>query len=155
MRVHGILLSLLLALALSGPSLSCQRIKTKLGIGDKVTNPIPGTPEKVIQDVLRAASAADEEQGWEQFALLLHTEELDSPAAMNGWRSMKFPSIQRKVGYLLSDKTAVEYAVMDRREDGKSLVIHVENSKSDSATPCKLRQDPAQGNAWRVFNSCF
>ena len=56
---------------------------------------------------------------------------------------------------LLVDKAAVTFKVMDRREEGKSLVLLVANSGSDMPTPCRLQPDPAQGGAWRIFNSCF
>ncbi|NOZ01511.1 MAG: hypothetical protein GXP54_06430 [Deltaproteobacteria bacterium] len=147
--------AMLILLVLAASTAGCQKVKTKLGIGDDITRPAPGTPEKVIQDVLKAAINADEEAGWEGFYPLLHTDEADSPAAMNNWRTIKFPAIRRKAAYLLTDKSSFEFTVMDRREDGRSLTIFVKNSKSDSPTPCKLRQDPDKGNAWMVFNSCF
>jgi len=152
MRFTRLLACLLLVFAFT---VGCQKVKSKLGIGDTITKPDPGTPEKLIQDVLSAATASDEEEGWERFYPLLHTDEVDSPGAMNDWRSSKFPTIRRKADYLLSDRSALIFDVMDRREEGKSLKIYVKNSQSDSPTPCKLRQDPLQGNAWRVFNSCF
>lgn len=144
-------LSLVLALSFGG----CQKVKMKLGIGDKVTNPDPGTPEAIVQEVLRAASNPDEEAGWERFSALLHSAELDSPVAMNDWRNMKFPAIRKKAAYLIEDKNTMAYVVMDRREEPPSLILMVKNSQSDLPTPCKLRQDPSGGNAWRVFNSCF
>jgi len=134
---------------------SCQKVKMKLGIGDKVTNPDPGTPEAVIQDVLRAASDPDEEAGWERFSALLHSAEHDSPVALNDWRTMKFPAIRKKAGYLLDDRSAFSFVIMDRREEPPSLILLVKNSQSDLPTPCKLRPDPNANNAWRVFNACF
>lgn len=142
-----------LAMALSLPA--CQRVKMKLGIGDKVTNPEPGTPEAVVQEVLRAAANPDEEAGWERFSALLHSAELDSPVAMNDWRGMKFPAIRKKAAYLVEDQNSFTYVVMDRREEPPSLILMVKNAQSDLPTPCKLRQDPSAGNAWRVFNACF
>lgn len=133
----------------------CQKIKTRLGIGDLVTDPEPGSPERVLQDVLRAAKTADEEAGWQQFVKLLHSEESDGPAVLNNWREFKFRGIRKKVDLLLKDKSLTSFKIMDRRDDGKTLVILVENSASDMPTPCRLKLDPAQGNAWKVFNSCF
>lgn len=144
---------LLLLVSLSIPS--CRMIKMKLGIGDKVTNPDQGTPEYVVQQVLKAASMPDEEEGWERFSALLHSEELDSPVAMNDWRNMRFPAIRRKVDYLLEDKASYSFVVMDRREEPPSLLIYLKNKASELPTPCKLRRDPAAGNNWRVFNACF
>lgn len=152
MRLCRVLVCLVMALAVAT---GCQKIKSKLGIGDEITKPDPGTPEKLVQDVLGAAVTEDEEEGWELFTPLLHSDEVDSPAALNDWRSIKFPSIRRKADYLLTDRSALEFSIMERRTEGKALIIFVDNSKSDSSTPCKLRQDPSQGNAWRVYNSCF
>lgn len=145
------LIALGAVLAASG----CQKVKTRLGIGETITNPDPGTPEKTIQDVLKAARAADEGEGWQVFSSLLHSQETSSPSAMNEWQTMRFPTIRRKVDYLLLDKSALIYKLMDAREDGKDMKIFVANSRSDMPTPCTLRRDPEQGNAWRVFNSCF
>lgn len=150
-RMLGVAVWSTLALSVA----ACQMVKMKLGIGAKVTNPEPGTPEATVQDVLRAASNPDEEKGWEHFATLLHSAEIDSPVAMTDWRNLKFPAIRKKVSYLVEDPASMAYVVMDRREEPPSLSLFVKNSQSDLPTPCKLRQDPAAGNAWRVFNSCF
>ncbi len=150
MRLRLLLVLVLLALVAPG----CRSIKAKLGIGELVTNPDSGSPEKLVQDVLRAAKAP-EEAGWESFAVLLHSEETTSPVALQTWREMKWPAIRKKVDLLLVDKAAVTFKVMDRREEGKSLVLLVANSGSDMPTPCRLQPDPAQGGAWRIFNSCF
>lgn len=149
-----LLLGVSLMLAVS-VMLGCAQVKMKLGIGEKVTNPAPGTPEAVLQEVLRAASNPDEEAGWERFSTLLHSAEIESPQAMTKWRTMNFPAIRRKVEYLLEDKAAATFVIMDRREEPPSLILSVKNSQSDLPTPCKLRQDPSAGNAWRVFNACF
>jgi hypothetical protein len=151
-------LTIALALSLVALSLSatgCQKMKTKLGLGEVVTAPDPGTPEKAIQDVLKAGRMADEADGWIAFAGLLHSEETASPAGMNEWQTLRYPSLRRKVGYLLLDKAALTYKLMDKREEGQNVRVFVANSQSDAPTPCMVRRDPAQNNAWRVFNSCF
>jgi hypothetical protein len=135
--------------------LSCQQIKLKLGLGDKIVNPPPGSPEKVVQEVLKSALQGDPEAGWEAFSVLLHSDEQQSPAALNDWRTMRFPAIRKKVSYLVEDKASATYTLMDKREEGQSLILYVKNSQSDMPTPCKLRKDPQNGNAWRVFNACF
>ena len=145
------------AIALLGGAAGCQKIKSKLGIGDTVTNPDSGTPDKVVQDVLKAARMADEEQGWEKFVGLLHSEETEMPASLSTWRDMKYRAIRKKADFLLSEKSTFTFKVMDRREseDGHTLQIFLENTASDMPTPCRLKQDKAQGNAWRVSGSCF
>jgi hypothetical protein len=141
------MLALVLALA------ACQKIKTKLGIGDTITDPAPGTPEKVVQDVLRAARNGDEEAGWEQFQKLLHPEEVELQSSLSNWRQFKYRGIRKKVNLLVQDPATMTFKVMDRREEGASLVVMVENSGSDMPTPCRLKTD-AKGQ-WKVFNSCF
>ena len=133
----------------------CQALKNRLGIGVTVSNPDAGTPEKVVQDVLKAAMMPDEQESWIAFAELLHSDEVASPAAMNEWETMRFPAIRRKARYLLKDPSALPYVVMEKRTEGQNLKVFVQNSQSDMATPCGLRRDPARGNAWRVFNACF
>ncbi len=155
MRARLLLVAALLASVAVAGVAGCQKIKSRLGIAETVSNPEPGTPEKVIQDVLKAAAMADEADGWEAFSSLLHSEETSSPAAMNEWQTMRFPTIRRKVGYLLEDRSAAIYKLMDKREDGRNVKVFVKNSQSEMPTPCTLRQDPEAGNAWRVFNACF
>lgn len=133
----------------------CQSLKNRLGIGVTVSNPDAGTPEKVLQDVLKAATMPDDQEAWIAFAELLHSEELASPAAMNEWETMRFPALRRKARYLLKDASALTYVVMEKRTEGNNLKVFVQNSQSDMATPCSLRRDPARNNAWKVFNACF
>jgi len=145
----------LVLLLLAASLFSCQQIKMKLGLGEKIANPPPGSPEKVIQEVLKSALQDDPEVGWEAFSVLLHSEELESPAALNDWRTMRFPAIRKKASYLVIDKASATYILMQKKEEGPSLILYVKNSQSDMPTPCKLRKDPQNGNAWRVFNACF
>lgn len=135
--------------------MGCQTLKNRLGIGVTISNPDVGTPEKVIQEVLRAATMPDDQESWIAFAELLHSEEIASPAAMNEWETMRFPALRRKAQYLLKDASALTYVLMEKRTEGPNLKIFVQNSQSDMATPCTLRRDPSRSNAWRVFNACF
>jgi len=143
----------ILALGLLMPG--CQAVKNRLGIGVTISNPDPGTPEKAVQDVLSAAMMPEDQDAWMAFASLLHSEEVASPAAMNEWETMRFPALRRKAPYLLKDRTAHSYVVMEKRTEGNNLKIFVQNQQSDLPTPCTLRRDPVNGNAWRVFNACF
>ena len=144
-----------IGLVLAAGAAGCQTIRSKIGLATTIKNPDPGTPEKVLQDVLKAASNPNEEEGWVQFTGLLHTEEVSLPGLLSGWRSMKYPAIRKKASYFITDQATASYDLMDKREEGRSLMLYVRNSQSDMPTPCKFRQDPAQGNAWKVFNSCF
>lgn len=155
MRARLLLAAVLVALVAVAGAAGCQKIRSKIGMGTTISSPDPGTPEKVIQDVLKAARMSDEADGWVAFSMLLHSQESSSPAAMNEWQTMRFPTMRRKVDFLLVDKAALVYKLMDKREEGKELKVYVNNSQSDMPTPCTLRRDPEQNNAWRVFNACF
>lgn len=144
---------LLLAAVVSMPG--CRMVKMKLGLGETVTNPDPGTPERVIQDVLRAASNPDPDAGWAAFEGLLHSDETSSNRALQEWRQTKFDTIRRKVSGLIEDPATHSYKMMDYREVSGGVQIFVKNESSEVPTPCRLKPDPAVRGAWRVFNACF
>lgn len=133
----------------------CRMVKMKLGLGEPITNPDPGTPERVVQDVLRAASNPDPEAGWAAFEGLLHSDEITSNRAIQEWRQTKFDTIRRKAGSLVEDPATHSYRMMDYREESGGVQIFVKNKSSDVPTPCRLKPDPAVRGAWRVFNACF
>lgn len=133
----------------------CKKLKMKLGIGYLIENPAAGTPEKVLQDVLRAISIENVESSWEEFVPLLHSSEKELPSSISNWRQFKFVSMRKKVDYLIIDKSKYSYKLLDSREEGESLILFVENKMSDMPTPCRFRLDPLQGNQWKIFNSCF
>ncbi len=145
--------SLVMAILLVVPG--CRMVKMKLGLGESITNPDPGTPERVIQQVLKAALNPDKDAGWEAFEALLHSEETSSNLALQEWSETKFDTIRRKAAFLVKDQKTVAYQMMDFREDDKGVQIFVKSSASEMPTPCRLRPDPAAGGAWRVFNACF
>lgn len=135
-----------LALAAGG----CRFVKTKIGLGDQVVDPGAGTPEKVIQDVLRAGLEKDEEKAWLMYSKLLESEQV-SPASLQNWRQFKLGSLRKKVELYLDDKEKVSYTI-DRQveeEDG-SLTIFLRNLKSDMPTPCTVMKDPKANNEWRI-----
>ncbi len=152
MRRHApLLLAVAIALLLPG----CRMVRLQLGLGVTITTPDPGTPERLVQDVLRAALNADEDSGWEAFEALLHSEEAGSPRAHAEWRQTKFEAIRRKAAALVEDPGTFAYRMMDYREDGDTVQIFVRNRTSDLPTPCRVKPDPAVRGAYRVFNACF
>ncbi len=155
MRYDLRLVFLALAVLMAGSALSCQTVKRRLGISETIRDPAVGTPEKVVQDVLKAAANPDDEEGFLQFSRTLHTEETEAPIAMKGWKEMKFPSIRRKADYFITDKATTSYKLLYRSEEGSNLLLFVVTSQSDYPTPCRLKKDPAQGNAWKVISACL
>ena len=133
----------------------CRTVKLMAGLGELVTQPDPGTPEHVVQEVLKAASNPDRETGWGAFEALLHSEEAGSQRALQEWRDTKFDTIRRKASTLVQDQTSFAYRMMDLRKEGETVQVFVKNSASDMPSPCRLKPDPAVRGAWRVFNACF
>jgi len=155
MQRHVKLLVAVLALCIVGGAISCQSVKRKLNISETVSDPAPGTPEKVVQDVLKAATNPDQEEGWIQFTRTLHTDETEAVIAMKGWKEMKYPSLRRKADYFITDKAATAYKILDRQEEGSNLLLFVVSSQAEYPTPCRLKRDAAQGNAWKVVSACL
>lgn len=131
----------------------CRKLKTKIGLGELVEYPKEGTPEKVIQEVLKSA-AMPEEEGWQKFMTLLHSEE-KLPTLLNNWRQFSYREIRKKVDYFVKDKSIFSFKIKDEKLEGENLKIFIENSMSDIPSPCTLRKDKAEGNAWKVFSSCL
>lgn len=146
-RVRWIIL-IVAALALSAGA--CRTIKNKLGISETVTDPAEGTPERVIQDVLRSGLEKDQETGWKMFAKLLHSDQR-TPAALQQWKSLNYPAFRKKVELFVKDRETVSYAIerVDEEGDG-SLTFFLTNAKSDMPTPCNLIQDKQANDQWRV-----
>ncbi|MBM4387430.1 MAG: hypothetical protein FJ088_06790 [Deltaproteobacteria bacterium] len=131
----------------------CRKVKTKIGLGELVEYPNEGTPEKVIQEVLKSA-AMPEEEGWQKFTTLLHSEE-KLPTLLNNWRQFSYREIRKKADYFIKDKAMFSFKIKDEKSEGESLKIYIENSMSDVPTPCTLRKDKSEGDAWKVFGSCL
>jgi hypothetical protein len=119
--------------------------------GMVVRDTLPRTPERAIQDVLRAALEPDEEKGWEMFKALLHTDEL-LPNALITRRSMNFAASRRKVHLFLVEKAEVPVFKVARilDEGNDSLRFFVHNPES-MPTPCVARIDRnLNPPAWRI-----
>ena len=133
----------------------CKFIKLKLGIGYMVENPEPGSPEYVMQRVLRAAAIKDPEKSWAAFYPWLHSRERE-PGAIRTWREMKFPAIRRKVRYYIRDPHTFSYKLKRIKKGLEgTLYLYIYNPNTDVPTPCKFKKDPKANGAWRVFSSCL
>jgi len=146
-RVRWIVL-LVVAVALAAGA--CRTIKNKLGISETVTNPGEGTPERVVQDVLRAGLEKDAETGWKMFAKLLHSDQR-TPAALQQWKAFNYPALRKKVELFVKDREAVSFGIerVDEEDDG-SMTFFLTNSKSDMPTPCNVIKDKEANDEWRV-----
>ena len=147
------LLSLIVALSLG--TTSCKWLKLKLGIGYVVENPEPGTPEAVMQKVLKALSIKDENRSWQAFLKLLHSKE-KQPGYISSWKRMKFPPLRRKVHYYILDPSKYSYKLKAKRPGLEGTIkLYLYNPNTDVPTPCKFKRDPKAGGAWRVYSSCL
>lgn len=137
-----------IALALSFGA--CRAIKNKLGLSETVEDPAENTPERVVQDVLRAGVEKDLETGWKMFAKLLHSEQRTT-GSLQQWKAFKYSSLRKKVELYIKDREKMSYAIerVDDEPDG-SVTIFITNSKSDMPTPCTVLRDEKANNEWRV-----
>ncbi len=154
MTRRRILLIFVTLIAVAFTSGSCRKIKSKLGITETVVEPADGSPEKVLQDAMKAALTDKEDAGWRKFRKLLHTDER-SQRALAEWRQLRFASFRRKVKLYVRDAEKVSYEIVrvDERPNG-SLKYFIENTGNpDNPTPCTLIKDMAADGAWRI-RSC-
>jgi len=115
-----------------------------------VRDPDPSTPEGIIARALAAAMNPDEAAGWREFEALLHTSE-KLPNALTSRRQLNWPAMRRKVPlFLVEDETKPIYRWSYVEElPNNTLKIFVHNKES-MPTPCYLRRDAEQDNAWRI-----
>jgi hypothetical protein len=148
---------LFLAAAIAGGS-GCKWAKQKLGMGWDVEQPERESPEWVIQRVLEAASKESFDEAWADYSQYLHSEESNSPAAMQVWETMKFKALRNKHQCFLrpSEVDDFAYELKEIRElSERHVKFYVSCKTSDMPTPCELAQDPEAGNKWRVRYNCL
>ena len=139
-------IALLILLTLPG----CQLVKLKLGIGYDVAVAAPGSPERVLQDALKAALEPDAEKGWVEFLKLLHTEQKDK-GSLEAWKSLKFREMRKKATNYITNVATSGFTVKRiREEDDGNVSYFLLSPKTDMPTPCTVKPDPEQSNAWRI-----
>lgn len=140
------LIGLLLLLTLSG----CQFLKLKTGIGYDVDVAASGSPERVIQEALKASLDPDAEKGWVDFLKLLHSEQKDK-GSLDSWKSLKFREMRKKASNYVSNVATTGFTVKRvREEDDGNVSYFLHSPKTDMPTPCTVKPDPEQSNAWRI-----
>lgn len=109
--------------------------------GMVVRETLPRTPERAVQDVLRASLEVDENKGWEMFKSLLHTDEL-LPNALITRRSMNYAASRRKVDLFLVEKADMPVfkvaRILDEGNDSLRFFVH---NRESMPTPCTARID--------------
>jgi hypothetical protein len=129
---------------------ACQWTRLKLGLGYDVDVAAPGTPEAVLQSVLKAGLEPDAEKGWLAFLKLLHTNQKDK-GSLESWKGMKFRELRKKASNYVSNVSTTGFTVKRiREEDDGNISYFLHSPKTDMPTPCTVKPDPEQSNEWRV-----
>ncbi len=155
MRRIGPTFALLLALALALSSLSgCQDMRQQFQLKTTVSDPEEGTPKWVIFKAIEAALMEDEAAAWVEYKKVLHSSEFKSLQNVREWRQLRFSTMRRKVRLYTEEGQGATYQFryMNEQDDGAiRLFVHNEGDP-ELPTPCRLRKDPENGGAWRIYN---
>jgi hypothetical protein len=134
---------------------SCKQYQAKY-IGITVENPEEGSPEKVIQDAMKAALDPNEEEGFTKFKALLHTDETEIPNRVTHYNELAFPRFRKQVHQYVKDKDKATFVIKrwDELQEDQLLMIYVEVDPkySDMPRPIKLKRDKNDGNKWRILD---
>ena len=117
-----------------------------------ITDPQPGSPEAVIQQLLMGAMDPDVNAGWERTKGLLHSAKVPTLRGLQSYREMNYPASRRKVALFTPDDAKPHFLVtrtIVKAEDHVTIFVHNEKSMP---TPCSLRRDAKADNAWRVYD---
>ena len=151
----GVLISLALVLLAGSAATGCRGKYYLLWFGEEIENPESGTPEYVIQQALKAAADPDDGNGWQRYMALLHSRERESESRLADWRNFTYREFRKKVNHYVLDKKTFKYRMRryDEGEEGDpSVTIYVESTKTDLPTPCRVKPDPKQGDAYRIVS---
>ena len=149
------IVSLLIVVLLSVSFSSCRTIRLKLGIGYTVENPEPGTPEALMQNVLKVLTIKNPQKSWSKFLRLLHSHEREG-GFINTWKKLKFAHMRKVARYYILDSSSYSFKIKRIREGlGDTFVLYLYSPQTEVPTPCKFKRDPKNGNEWRVYSSCL
>ena len=148
-RYMGLLAALILAGALLP---GCNTIRRYLGWGRTISEPDPGSPEAVVQIVLRAGLELDESKAWKTFLDQLHSQERTAAGSVVTCKRTYWPAFRRKVRFFSPDPTVPTYELIyvEESPDKISIKMFVRSSASDTPTPIMVKQDAMEGNVWKL-----
>jgi hypothetical protein len=120
--------------------------------GTVVRDPVPDSPEWLIQQVLVASLEPDFEKGWAHFESLLH-EDQKVEHALASRKTLNFPASRRKVNLFIFEQGPkpiyrVERVVEEIANQQYRLFVF-NNSPDSMPTPCEVRYD-SNLKKWRV-----
>lgn len=120
--------------------------------GTVVKDPVPDSPEWLIQQVLAASLEPDPEKGWALFESLLHEDQKIEKALISR-KSLNYPASRRKVQLFIYEEGPKPVYRVERVVEevpNQQYRIFVYNKSPDSMpTPCEVRYD-ANLKKWRV-----
>ena len=108
--------------------------------------------------VMAAAGRDDEEEGFQAFLAMIHSERLDTPRAEANLREFTWKSLRRRLpSYLVRTDDPASFAVERLSPDvpkvsDERIRVFV-RSPGRSPVPATFVRDPAAGGAWRLAES--
>jgi hypothetical protein len=133
----GSLLGLLVASA-SGSALATERI----------TEPAPGTPDRVIMQVVTLAQDADEAKAFETYLSLIHPEEKETDRAVQSLRRYSWARFRRHVKDYVLPNTSSGFEVIRRDppqlkesdSEVRIFLMPLNDKKRELPTPIRLKK---------------
>jgi len=119
--------------------------------GTVVRDPLPDSPEWLIQQVLTASLEPDAEKGWALFESLLH-EDQKVENALASRKTLNYPASRRKVNLFVFEPGPKPIYRVERvvEEATNQFRIFVFNNSPDAMpTPCEVRYDNTL-KKWRI-----
>ena len=149
-RTRTGLLAIVLAIVVFVASPGCRTIKTNLGLGDEVSETVEGSPERALQEVLRAGMEKDYETGWQILKRQLCKEQR-TKGSLATWKDTKYSSLRKKAKLYVVDDEKMSFVIQRVVDEDRGKVsYYLENSGNpENPTPCTLVQDE-EGGPWRV-----
>ncbi len=109
----------------------------------------------LLSELFRLASGPDNEDAFERFVALYHTERITPPRAIPTLREFAWRSVRRRLGDYLAttaDPATFALARTERTPGAASLRVFVA-ARGRSATPVAFRPDPERGGRLRITDS--
>ena len=148
-RLVAFLAALLLAAALLP---GCNTIRKYLGWGKTVESAEAGTPEAVIQNVIRAGLEEDQKKAWMDLLEQLHSQERTAAGSATTCRRTYWPAFRRKVRFLALDPSIPSFELIytETSSDDLFMKVFVKSSAAEVPTPISVKRDPQAGNGWKL-----
>ncbi len=122
-------------------------------MGIEVLDPERETAEWVLRQAIDAANNSNEEEGWERFQKMLHSDER-TPNSLRNWYDNGWKRMRRQAkDYLAPDnsfKLADYKEIMSSTGELAGVEFFVVSTKKEMPTPCAVYRDAEQEDRWRI-----